>query len=201
MLYIYDKAIAEDLRKSFNPDVIENPIVKVFEPENLPMLLAQMQEDSISFPVVALSRSPDIEIDEKRYNFTRAHKGVASVLDNETNELYYEKSIPIKLSYKLSVLTTNTADMDELIRELVFKFTSMYFITITLPYECKRKIRFGVSIPPGTVIERDSGSSEYTAQGKLYEAIIPLVCEGCVIVSYTPAKLKRTEYDIQTSLK
>ena len=196
MVYLYDKAICKDLEKSFNPENVENPVVKVIDPEGSIGLAAQIQNDEIKFPIVSVTRDDNFAIDTDRWNFTRAHKGVASVIDNKTNELYYEKVVPIKLSYNLSLLTTNTADMDELFREILMKYTSMYFLKIKLPYECERYVRFGVVVEQDN-IEKSSGSFDYIEGGKLYETVIPLRCEGCVLVTYTPAKLKRSEVQIQ----
>ncbi len=201
MIYLYDNAIVDDLIKSFNPNAVDDPVVKVIAPEQVCSIAAQVQEDKLSFPIVALTRSENTSIDTDRMNFTRAHKGVASVIDTETNELYYEKALPIKLSYDLTVLTTNTADMDELIKELVFKYTDMYFLTLTLPYYCKRKIRFGITVNMESDIKNSSGTVDYIEEGKLYQSIIPLRCEGCILVSYTSAKLKRTSYGIETAAK
>ena len=94
MLYKYDNSICDDLRDSFNQDILDGPVVKVIEPENIVSLAAQIQEDKISFPVVALSRD-DPEIDRARMNFTRLHQGVSTVFDAEKNEYYNEKVIPI----------------------------------------------------------------------------------------------------------
>lgn len=201
MLYLYDNCIVDDLIRSFNPHSVPNPIVKVVDPEGIIEVAAQIQEDNIQLPIVALSRDPDTPIDTDRANFTRAHKGVQSVLDTDTNELYYERAIPIKLSYKLEVLAASTADIDELVKELLFKYTSMYFLQMQLPYECKREVRFGVTIDTNSNIERKSGTFEHLSTGQLHQAVIPLVCEGCVLVSYTPAKLTRVEYQTDVKLK
>lgn len=201
MLYVYDNAIVDDLTKSFNPNAVADPVVKVISPEHAVEVAAQIQEDKLSFPIAMLTRSDDINIDTSRTNFTRMHKGVLSVMDPATNLLYYEKAVPIKLAYSLTVLTTNTADMDELVRELIFKYTSMYFLTIQLPYECKRKVRFGIRIDPDSTIARSSSSGDYLGKGQLHQSILSLVCDGCVLVSYTPAKLKRTAYEIESALK
>lgn len=196
MLYLYDNAIVDDLIRSFNPDNIDNPVVKVISPEQIVGIAAQIQNDEIAFPIVAVSRPDTINIDNDSLNFTKMHKGIQSVIDSKTNELYYEKSIPIKMTYDLTILTTNTVDRDELVRELLFKYTSMYFLTIKLPYECGRKIRFGVTLAPDSEIEYTSSSADYIEKGQLYQSIIHLKCDGCVLVSYTSAKLKRMSYKV-----
>lgn len=196
MIYLYDEAIVNDLKKSFNPNAVENPVVSVVSPERIVDIAAQLQNDEISFPLVALTRNEDVSIDTNLTNFTRMHKGVAAVVDPKTNNLYYEQAIPLNLNYALTVLTTNTADMDELVRELIFKYTRMYFLTITLPYEGQRKVRFGITIDTDSDIERSSGVVEYLESGQLYQSIIHLRCEGCVYVKYTPVHLKRTSHEI-----
>lgn len=193
MIYLYDKAIAEDLRKSFNPNNIDQPMVQVVDPEGTVDLVAAMKEDKVTYPIVSLFREPDSAVDTSRINFARLHRGVATVIDPETNLIYYEKVLPINLQYTLSVFTTNTADMDEILRELLFKYIQMYFLSITLPYEAHRTIRFGVRVDPDG-IERQSGSVDYIQSGQLHKAKVPLVCEGCVLVDYTPAKLKKADY-------
>lgn len=195
MLYNYDNAIAEDLRKSFNPEGEINPVVKVVDPDSVLELIAQIQEDQISFPIVVLTRNPDTPIDKTRRNFTHMHRGVLTVIDPETNNMYYEKVIPIELSYDITVLATNTADRDELVKELLFKYTSMYFIKFTLPYECKRVVRFGIEIDPDGEISNKSGTFDYLDGGTLYQTIINLKCQGAVLVSYTPVKLQRTQFE------
>ena len=197
MLYLYDEAISEDLEYSFNPDHVDNPQVKVISPEGAINVVAQAQSDQLSFPAVILTREPDTPIDYERANFARLHRGVACVFDKVTNEYYNEKVIPVDLRYKLTVLTTNTIDMDEIVKELLFKYTQMYFFTIKFPYESKRKARFGLILDPNSSIQRDSGTAEYLSAGTLYQTIIPLKVEGAVLVHYTPVKLRRMEFEVE----
>lgn len=200
MLYCYDNAIADDLRKSFDPLNMGDSLVKVVDAEGVLQLIAQMQEDKISLPIVVLTRHEDTPIDQSRMNFTRLHKGVPVVMDIESNNLYHEKVLPIELKYDITVLAANTADRDELIRELLFKYTSMFFIAFQLPYESDRKVRFGVEIDPDTDISNKSGSFDYIEGGTLYQSIMTLRCQGAVLLSYTPVKLKRSQYEIEPTL-
>ena len=197
MLYLYDNAIVKDLQDAIDPQGRMNANVKVMEADGAIGLLAQLEEDRISFPFICLMRDSDLTIDEKRSNFTRLHAGHVEVIDQKTNELYLEKAVPIDLRYSLHVLTTNTVDMDELVREIIFRYSSMYFITMDRPYEGERKIRFGVSIPPGTQIRRESSVGDYIKEGKLYETIIPIVCDGAVMLNYTKKHAQRLTTELK----
>lgn len=187
MVWLYDQAICDDLNRSFQNSSIS---VRVIDPQGAVDILAQLKDDNIPFPAVVLTRDTDYEIDTARMNFTLSHKGIPAVIDQETNKIYNERVLPINLKYNLTVLSTNTVDMDELLKELLFKYIHMFFLTIKLPYESSRKIRFGVSIEPGTTISQSSGSFEYIQSGMLYQSILPLKCEGCVLVSYVPHQLR-----------
>ena len=87
--------------------------------------------------------------------------------------------------------------MDELVRAISFRYLSTYFITMDRPYEGQSKLTFGVSIPPGTQIKRDSSTGDYIKEGKLYESVIPLVLDGAVWLHYTPKHMTRTTAEIE----
>ena len=201
MLWAYDKAIQKDLESCIDPQGKGNSNVRVMDEEGLMGIFGQIQEDRITFPALYLDRDNETPLDQTRYNFTLLHKGVPCIYDPEKNDIYLEKSIPIKLGYDLHVLTTNTADMDEVIRELLFRYTSMYYISMTVPYESKRKIRFGIAIDPDAEIERKSGSSQYIEGGTLYESIVKLNCQGAVYLHYTPRHMERFALDPNIKLK
>lgn len=196
MLYLYDNAIVEDLQSVLDASKM-NANVRIMEADGIIGLMAQLEEDRITFPLICLARDSDLAFDSSLSNFTRTHVGNATVLDPETNMLYLEKSIPVELKYGLHILTTNTVDMDELVREITFRYMSKYFLTINKPYEGQTKLRFGIAIPPDTVIRRESGSGDYIKEGKLYESIIPLVCQGCVMLEYTPKHMVRLTTEVK----
>lgn len=201
MLWVYDEAIVKDLAGCIDPESKANSTVKVMGEEGIIGVFAQLQEDKITFPALFLERSAETPLDPNRYNFTRMHKGVPCVFDKERNDIYLEKAVPIQLKYSLHVLTTNTADMDEIIRELLFRYTAMYYLTIQVPYESKRNIRFGVGINPDTPIRRNSGVTDYVASGKLYESILELECQGAVLLNYTPRHMEGLVVDKNIILK
>lgn len=190
MLWAYDEAIANDLSNCIDPTGEANNTVKVMGDEGMIGVLAQIQDDRVTFPAIFLDRHAETPLDQDRYNFTRMHKGVPAVFDPETNNLYLEKAVPITLKYDLHILATRTAEMDEFMREILFRYSSMYYITMEVPYESKRKIRFGVAINPNTSINRKTGNADYLEGGKLYESIMELECQGAVLLHYTPKHLE-----------
>lgn len=198
MLYLYDNAIVDDLKRSLDPDNASGLVVTAVNGDTFLSVAAQKQSDALKFPMICVKRGESTNIDNTRTNFTRSHTGVPCVLDSKSNNIYYEKALPVDLTYTLCIYTTTQADLDELVRELVFKYIHMYFLSIKLPYECQRKIRFGASLDPDAEITQVSGSSNYLEGGTLYEADIHLRCDGCVLVTYTPSKLRRYEYDTET---
>lgn len=195
MLYKYDEAICEDLEKSLSG--MSSPI-RVIKPENAVNIISQIQDDKVKFPLIVLTRTDDSgTTDESRLNFTMMHSGISTIFDTETNMIYSERVIPIRLGYDLTILATNTVDMDELMRELRFKYINQYFLTLKVPYESKRQIRFGITQVPGQdTVSIESGSVEYLNNGTLYQAIIHFTCQGAVLLTYVPQrKLDRVELD------
>lgn len=189
MLYLYDEALSKDLSRCIDSENA-NSHVKVIGSEGIVPIIAQMQEDKIQFPLICLFRN-DTPIDTRRTNFTAMKVGVSTVVDPETHMIYNEKVMPIILNYDLTILATNVADLDEITRELIFHYNSMYFVTISnLPYESSRSLRFGVRVNADS-IKRTSGAVEYIQGGALYQAQMTLECDGAVLLSYTPKHLLR----------
>lgn len=198
MLYLYDKAICDDLENSFT-DSVGTSAVKVVSPEQTSAVIAQLKEDIVTLPMVSLTRDTDLPIDTTRLNMARAHNGVSAVFDAESNIYYNEKLLPISLSYTMTVFADNQVDIDELVRELQFKYLDMYFLTIKLPYESNRKMRFGVVADTSYGIHQDRYSSSYVQEGYMYEASMKLKCQGCNLITYTPLKLQRVCPEIQAT--
>lgn len=190
MLYLYDRAISDDIKESINSDNA-NPNVFIADEETYAGIFAQVENDTITYPIILIQRDEDMPIITELWNFSRAQFGIPAAFDNKTNNIYYEKAIPVDIQYTIRIISTNTADTDELARELFYKYLSMYYLTIRLPYESDRKIRFGVEIDLGYGIKRESGTFEYIKTGSLYQSKIHLKTNGCVALSYTPRHLQR----------
>lgn len=196
MIWIYDNALVNDIKKDLDNNVV------VLSPDQAVGVAALLKDDKIHFPFICLTRQP-YQLDDTLTNGTKKHVGIPSAFDNKENNFYFEKSIPIKLTYEMTVISPVRADIDELTRELIFKYNDQYFITLQLPYESDRHIRIGVTIPNDAEIDQRETSSTYVESGKLQSAIIPLSIDGAVLLSYTPMHLQRVETmskDIENNL-
>lgn len=194
MLYCYDQAICNDLKSCLSSFCSDT--VKVIDSESIIELVAQIKEDKIKLPLVYLTRNTPVEIDNRRTNYTHIHKGCPCVIDKSNNMIYNEKAIPVNLKYTITIVTSNRADMDEMVREILFKYSDYYFLSIKVPYESKRTIRFGITCPKDSDIETSSSTSDYLTKGTLYQTLIPLVCEGAVELQYTPHHLVEISKEI-----
>jgi len=194
MIYLYDRAIADDLQKSINSENAE-PNVFIADAETYAGVFAQVKEDTITYPIILLARDPDMPVITDLCNFTRSHFGVPAAFDNKTNTIYNERALPVDIRYTLRIISTNVADSDELARELFYKYLSMYYLTIQLPYESDRKIRFGIEVDKDYGIKRESGSFEYLKSGALYQSTLHLNTQGCVSLTYTGRHVQRIVYN------
>lgn len=193
MLYLFDRAVCDDLKSSLTDELNKN--VFLTDADNYPGILAQIQDDTITYPLILLHRDEDTPIRKDQMNFTRYQFGVPCTFDNKKNIVYYERALPVEVNYTLRILSHNVADTDELARELFYKYISMYFLTIRTPYESDRKIRFGVQVDMDYGIKKESSGSEYLSTGALYQSTIHLKTDGCVSLTYTPRHLTRTVLD------
>lgn len=193
MLYLYDQALADDLKKSLTEAANQN--VFFTNQENFQGILAQIQDDTINYPLILLHREDDTPILKDQMNFTRYQFGVPCTFDNKTNTVYYERALPISIQYTVTILSNTVADRDEIARELFYKYISMYFLTIRVPYESDRKIRFGIQTDVDYGIKSESGSFDYISTGALYQSNIQLSTEGCVMLTYTGRHLQRSVLD------
>jgi len=189
VLYLYDNAIVDDLKQSLTEEANQN--VFLTNVDNYQGILAQVQEDTITYPLILLHRDEDTPIRTDMMNFTRYKFGVPCVFDKKTNNVYYERALPVDLNYTLQIVSTNVADTDELSRELFYKYISMYYLTIRAPYESDRKLRFGVAVDMDYGIKHESGSFDYISTGALYQSTMRLKTEGCVSLTYTSRHLTR----------
>lgn len=190
MIYLYDNALVEDMKRTIDPDGGANPNVVCITIDNYQSTLAQMQEDKIIYPIILLIRDDDIPVKTDLMNFARYKKGVPAAIDPKTNNVYYERALPIDLRYTLQILSTNVADRDEIAREIFFKYESEYYLHIETPYEVKRKVRFGIQVDRSFGIKNDSTSSDYLSEGKIYTSTMELLTDGCVMLHNTPRHLK-----------
>ena len=183
MMTLYDKSIVNALMRRFNQDASQGVVVNIISPEYIEGLDSQIREGKCRFPVVALVRKDmPYSIDTGRTIYTTIPKGKVYTQADVKN--YYtepEGFVPIKQPYSLTVLTTDTAQMEAIVKAIQELLSNMKFLSIDHPTRANEKIRFGVVVDSTREIQKSSS-------GQMHQTIIPLSCEGGVIKSTdTPA--------------
>lgn len=129
----YDDAIIAKLKK-WIPD---NANLRVLTPEDTKRFFETTADDkndqAFTLPMIALSRSKDIEIERNIKNvksFDGSHYSVHDVRD-ATVQI---NVIPIKVSYQLDIYTKTQAEADEYVRNFLFKLINNPLLVIEIPY-------------------------------------------------------------------
>lgn len=141
----YDDAIVDKLKK-WIPD---NSRLRVLNPEETEQIFITKADDSgdkpIQLPMVTLTRSKDLEIlstvkQEKSFNGLRiiSHPGLGSgksgpnsINPGSTATL---NVIPIKVEYQLDIWTKTKQEVDEYVRNFLFKLINNPLLIIQIPY-------------------------------------------------------------------
>ena len=110
-------------------------ILKPDETTRLFSQVADMTDDKpIKLPLIALSREPEIEIQntsKKPMTFD------GKLLKASVNKTVQLDAIPIGLKYQLDIYTKSFVEGDEYLRNFIFNFTNYPKLEIEIPYNSK----------------------------------------------------------------
>lgn len=176
MLYLYDKALENKLRKVF-PRVVYTPVEKFYDR----YYLQENNTFSIQLPTISFWR---ISHEFNPYN-ARSHLNTPSVTqranlsDAELRQIY---TMQIPLNYQIDIWATSDIDRDDLFTEL------MYFLTlypnVTIEYQ-GRQYTFPIHLEAADDVTDISNFSE---SGALYRISIPCRLPDARLFFYKDAK-------------
>lgn len=158
-MYLYDNAILDKFRELFDTDKIF-----IVPPERAKMIRAQLDDDTIKFPLISLDRRGWTMLDD-RNNWPTSVKGIPDSINNDgsANILH---AIPIKIEYQLDVFTVDKVSCDEILRELIFYFKLHPTMRVHIPYGLETNHNFNVYFNPE--VEDNSDTVEHINKGVLY---------------------------------
>lgn len=158
-MYLYDNAILDKFRELFDTDKIF-----IVPPERAKMIRAQLDDDTIKFPLISLDRRGWTMLDDHN-SWSASVKGIPDSINNDgsANILH---AIPIKIEYQLDVFTVDKVSCDEILRELIFYFKLHPTMQVHIPYGLETNHNFNVYFNPE--VEDNSDTVEHINKGVLY---------------------------------
>lgn len=172
-VYLYDESLTESLKK-----ITGDSRIHVINPDQAFDFLAQFDQDRVELPAVVLSRRNVSLLDYR--NQVVALKGqTAKVKDN--NLIVKAKLIPMRIEWNIDVFTVDRYSCDEIIRELVFYFTSKPRFEVKVPYQLDIVQNFDVILSPE--ITDNTDLVEFPSRGEFFRETLSIWTENAHMFS------------------
>jgi hypothetical protein len=129
----YDEAITQKIKGW----LADSSQLRVLSPDEYTRLIQLNAEDNsdqpLKLPVLAISRNKDIEI-ESAIKQNKSFDGLIIGKDEATATTIHLNVIPIKTTYQIDIYTKKRIEVDEYIRQYLFKLINNPQIIIEIPY-------------------------------------------------------------------
>lgn len=129
----YDDAVTQKIH-NWLADSSKLRVLSPDESSRLMQLKADESNDaSIKLPIISISRNKDIEI-ESAIKQNKSFDGLIIGKDENTSTTIHLNVIPIKTTYQLDIYTKTRKEVDEYVRQYLFKLINNPQIIIEIPY-------------------------------------------------------------------
>lgn len=129
----YDEAVTQKIKNW----LAESSKLRVLSPDESNRLMQLKAEDSndepVKLPIIAISRNKDIDI-ESTIKQNKSFDGLIIGKDEATATTIHLNVIPIKTTYQLDIYTKKRIEVDEYVRQYLFKLINNPQIIIEIPY-------------------------------------------------------------------
>lgn len=126
MVYLYDDAIVKDFR-----DKIKDERIAITPFDNINNYLGKSEGDRIQLPVISVDRR-GWSLSDSRPHTMKFTGELHSINDDETVTNVQE--IPIRINYVIDVWTRRRLENDNIMRELIFYYSTHPTLKINIPY-------------------------------------------------------------------
>jgi hypothetical protein len=168
----YDDAITEKIKGW----LADSSKLRVLSPDESNRLIQIQAEDSndepLKLPLIALSRNPDIEI-ESAIKQNRSFDGLIIGKDETNATTIHLNVIPIKTTYQLDIYTKKRIEVDEYVRQYLFKLINNPQIIIEIPYN-NYIVRHTANLRVLNTVSDTSDISTHIFPGQFYKWTIQL---------------------------
>lgn len=129
----YDEAVTQKIKNW----LADNSTMRVLSPDESNRLIQLTAEDSgdkpLNLPVIAISRNKDIEL-LSTIKQNKSFDGLVIKSDIAKNSVVHFNVIPIKTTYQIDFYTKTRAEVDEYVRQYLFKLINNPQIIIKIHY-------------------------------------------------------------------
>lgn len=167
-VYLYDEAVVDRLRK-----ITGDERIHVISPDQSIDFLAQFDKDKVDLPAIVVSRGPVTLLDYR--NQVVALKGQTS-RRGEDNLVVKAQLIPMRIEWNIDIYTVDRYTCDEIVRELVFYFTTRPRFEITVPYQLDIVQNFDVLLSPE--ITDNTDLLEFPSTGEKFRETLTIYTEN-----------------------
>ena len=129
----YDEAVTQKIKNW----LADNSTMRVLSPDESNRLIQLTAEDSgdkpLNLPVIAISRNKDIEL-LSTIKQNKSFDGLVIKSDMAKNSVVHFNVLPIKTTYQIDFYTKTRAEVDEYVRQYLFKLINNPQIIIKIHY-------------------------------------------------------------------
>lgn len=189
--YLYDEALVNSLK-----EITGDSRIHIVPPEQSISFVAQFDKDKVDYPLIVVSRAPQIVLNGSLYNQVSALKGQTVRLNSEENTVSKVKLIPIRIDWNIDIYAVDRYTCDEIVRELVFYFITYPRFQVNVPYGLDIDQNFDVFLSPE--ISDNSDLVEFPNTGELFRETISVYTENAHLYSSHRQYLTRVSPDVDT---
>lgn len=171
-VYMYDEAIIEDLRILVNDDRIH--IVPV---DNVFRLIARLEDDKIEMPLISLTRT-GWQLSDNKPQMMK-FDGALADYDEKRNSLKRVQAIPISIGYQLDVWTKTRLENDNILRELIFYYSTHPTLVVKIEYGLDITHNFNLFFDPD--VEDNSDIVEHKNRGEYFRQTLTLYTDDAYL--------------------
>lgn len=186
----YDEAITQKIKGW----LADSSKLRVLSPDDSNRLIQLKAEDSgdqpPQLPFIAISRNKDIEIDST-IKQNKSFDGLIIGKDAVGKTSVHLNVIPIKTTYQIDFYTKKRIEVDEYVRQYLFKLINNPQIIIEIPYNSANRdyiIKHTANLRVLSTISDTSDISTHIFQGQFYKWTIQLELQDGFLFSIPQKK-------------
>lgn len=171
-LYLYDNAIIEDIRRIFNDSRVHITI-----PDYEFSTLARIDKDRVTLPAISLVRTGWSLTDARPH--TMKFDGATLRYEKDIKKFRSIQVIPIRINYLIDIWSKTRRENDDIMRELIFYYSTHPTLEITVPYDLNINHVFNIFF--NNDIEDNSDIVSHKERGEYYRQTISMYTDDAYL--------------------